>query len=346
MRQESSFESAIEEDSDFEGSIGAPPPPPRSEVQLGDVPEEEEGGDTSSQRPKKKPQEPSRSMSSEQRSAIRELYFFESMALVACFIFPLLAAYLLHTIRGQLSRPSEGLVSNYNLSIFCMASELRVFSHMFKLLQSRTLHLQRVVHRSPYAASPNVSASLLNDISDRLDRLENPTSRIRDGDGSSDGPGESSAAHTADQWKQEAALVQQVRSGIQPDLDALRRAVRRYEKKSTLLQMQVESRFGAVDARIDDSIALATSTAHSGASQRGLLMWLVDVVMTAMLLPFRAVLQILLLPLKTVSGLLQRTAGRRVSPAVSPSAQPGPDPRTRSQPRYSGDRVPSRVARR
>ena len=189
MRHETSTEAAIDDDSDFGGPEGPGPGSP-----LDDVPEEEvvEAEESSA---KKKPREPT-SLSAEQRSAIRELYMYEFFALLACFALPLLAAYLLHTIRAQLSRPSEGLVSNYNLTIFCLVSELRVFSHMLKLVQSRTLHLQRVVHRNPYGSGTGGSSGKLNEIMERLERLEE-----RSGDGTT-APRKESDSSLAERWKQ------------------------------------------------------------------------------------------------------------------------------------------------
>ena len=63
----------------------------------------------------------------------------EMMALAWCFAFPALSSYLLHTIRGQLSRPSEGLVSDYNLTIFLFAAELRPISHLIGMVRARTV---------------------------------------------------------------------------------------------------------------------------------------------------------------------------------------------------------------
>ena len=48
----------------------------------------------------------------------------------------MLGAYLLHTIRGQLTRPSEGLVSDYNLTIFLCAAEIRPVSHLIKMIHA------------------------------------------------------------------------------------------------------------------------------------------------------------------------------------------------------------------
>src|SRR5947207_7941232 len=42
----------------------------------------------------------------------------ELLALVSCVASPLLGGYLLHYIREFLSRPSEGLVSTFNITLF------------------------------------------------------------------------------------------------------------------------------------------------------------------------------------------------------------------------------------
>ena len=88
-----------------------------SQATMEEVPEEGERAPTPSP-------EPLRRLPAHE-AATNELYTHEVLALLSCFLFPLLGAYLLHTIRSQLSRPSEGLVSNYNLTIFLLASELR-----------------------------------------------------------------------------------------------------------------------------------------------------------------------------------------------------------------------------
>jgi hypothetical protein len=73
----------------------------------------------------------------------------EVVALAACFVGPLVGGWMLHTVRSQLSRPSEGLVSNFNLAVFVLAAELRPAAQVVKLVRARALHLQRLVHRLP-----------------------------------------------------------------------------------------------------------------------------------------------------------------------------------------------------
>jgi len=139
-----------------------------STATLEEVPEEEIVGQTTTQPPANKP---IRRLPAHE-AATNELYTHEVLALLSCFVFPVLGAYLLHTIRSQLTRPSEGLVSNYNLTIFLLASELRPMAHMVKLIQSRTLHLQRVVNSNPYDSIKGKGIGDVGNLTRRLEDLE------------------------------------------------------------------------------------------------------------------------------------------------------------------------------
>ncbi|KAF4968243.1 hypothetical protein FSARC_4334 [Fusarium sarcochroum] len=253
IQHESTADSVIEDDSDVDSSTQAT----SHHSPLDHVPEDEEVHTE----PTEELHE--RQPTTQQQEALAELHFYEITALASCFVLPLLGAYLLHAIRSQLSRPSEGLVSNYNLTIFLLVSELRVLSHMIKLVQSRTLHLQRVVQGGPskFQTTGNNNSEQLEAVLARLERLE---SRVAaDESIAAQEPKQESSTKTK---QKDNAVARDVRNAIQPELDALNRAVRRYEKKATLLQFQTESRFSGVDARLDDAIALAASAAKNNAS--------------------------------------------------------------------------------
>ncbi|KAF2012662.1 hypothetical protein BU24DRAFT_351568 [Aaosphaeria arxii CBS 175.79] len=179
-----------------------------------------------------------------QNEAYRELARDEIMALIACFIGPLLGTYLLHAIRSQLTRPAEGLVSNYNLTIFVMAAEIRPISHVIKLKQDRMAHLQRIVRRD---RKDQISGAELSEISRRLADIE---ARTLD-------PTVNSDVETS-------KISASVRQGLQPQLDALNRAVRRYEKRQAAQSIQIEARFLELDARLKDALALAAAAARTG----------------------------------------------------------------------------------
>ncbi|KAI9882565.1 MAG: hypothetical protein M1823_005687 [Watsoniomyces obsoletus] len=184
--------------------------------------------------------------------ASAELRAQERLALLSCFLLPLAAAFLLHAIRGQLSRPSEGLVSNYNLTIFLLASEMRPLAHLLKMIQARTLHLQRSIHSNPFAGSDDHHTDQLAKRLEKLEARVAPPGRGRKGS-ECDGINDSTATVTSE-----------VRRSLQPDLDALNRAVRRYEKRATVQTMQTEARLQDLEARLHDAIALAAAAAQSG----------------------------------------------------------------------------------
>ncbi|CAI6333389.1 unnamed protein product [Periconia digitata] len=175
--------------------------------------------------------------------ARQQLQTNEIMALIACFFGPLVGAYGLHAIRSQLTRPAEGLVSNFNLTIFVMAAELRPVSHMIKLKQARMLYLQRVVRSD---RENDFRRSDIRELSDRLDDIEN---RI---------------VSTHDSGVETAKMGATVRQSLQPQLDALNRAVRRYEKRQVAQSMQSEARFQELDSRLKDALALAAAAARTG----------------------------------------------------------------------------------
>lgn len=240
-----------------------------------------------------------------QSSAASELRIHELLALLMCFLFPAGGTWLLHHIRGQLTRPSEGLVSNYNLTIFLLAAELRPLSHLIKLVQARTLHLQRTVTKNAYSStSSNVSSATVNDLQDRLGEIEKHIA-----DTSTNGTsGTATKSPTPD-------LVTQVRKTFQPDLDALNRAVRRYEKRATLLSLQTESRLQDLEKRLGDAITLAAAAERSSQSSRqrrgsgvGLMFDLIDDMAAIVSLPIQICWTVLTLPWKVAASLVASVA--------------------------------------
>jgi hypothetical protein len=189
-------------------------------------------------------------------------------------------------------------VSNYNLTIFLLASELRPLSHLFKLIQARTLHLQRVVHESSYH---NVNGASAGDIKDLVRRLEDLETRAL----ATDSTPTSGTSEPMMNGKQAAMVTTEVRRTLQPELDALNRAVRRYEKRATLQTMQTESRLLDLEARLADAISLAAAAAQTGQRLRyGLWSILVEWIVTAIVLPLQAFGALASLPFKTIVALI------------------------------------------
>ena len=253
-----------------------------------------------------KPGKPGKDQSHLQSDARYELRIHELLALFSCFLFPAVGAWLLHTIRDQLSRPSEGLVSNYNLTIFLLASEIRPISHLIKMIQARTLFLQRSLNPPDEDLTPINAPSLIS-LTSRLDDLEAHISATSTEDNLNN-----SKTNTT-------KIITEVRKAIQPDLDALNRAVRRYEKRATLLTMQTESRLQDLESRMSDAITLAAAAERSSNAQKtnrgSSALTLLDWICATVVLPVQAAWAVLSLPARaatTMLGSMEGYVGRKV----------------------------------
>ncbi|KAI1263945.1 hypothetical protein F5Y18DRAFT_391936 [Xylariaceae sp. FL1019] len=307
---------------------------------LEEVPEETDTGkgpEEFVQVPQPKQSKPRRSKRWEERqaAAVKELYVYETFALLWCFVFPMLSCYLLHTIRGQLTRPSEGLVSDYNLTIFLCAAEVRPVAHFIKMVQLRTIFCQSIVARNPYAQRTKIARDM-QALNDRLDDLEARPIPVNNDAISHSRPEELNRTV-------ESVVGNEFRRSVQPELEALNRAMRRYEKKLTLLASQTDNRIEYVDYRLNDAIALAAVAAKNSNSRWPITSWLLDKTTTFVVFPIRVVEAIVTFPFRTASTLFQgksRAPPERGQRSLRNGRLPG-------QGRTSNyDRVPTRLSRR
>lgn len=297
------------------------------------------------------------SRSRSQEAAVNELYVHEVLALLSCFLSPVLGAYLLHAVRAQLSLPSEGLLTDFNITVFLLAAELRPISHTLKLVQARTLHLQRVVQTTP--VEPSIMAKF-EEMYNRLAQLEQRADATEEATSTSSATAAQQAqqqAGSARGNKQDAALVREVRNAIQPELDALNRAVRRYEKKATVLALQTESRLGFIDTRLNDAISLAAAAVkHNNNNSHGgfssLLAWIMNGLMYIVTIPYHVAMYIVMWPFRAVATLCFR-GSRSTRDRQSGSTKLGRHSSFRGTRYGSGsdkdryrDRMPSRLSRR
>lgn len=231
--------------------------------------------------------------------AQHELRVYEVLALLACFVFPALSAWLLHAIRAQLTPRSESLISNYNLTIFLLASEVRPMTHLIKLVQRRTLFLQRTVSASS-ALHEDQAGPKVADLTKRLEELEahvaNTVMTSTQG-----GPG--SPSSTDDLIAQASAQANaEIRKTFQPELEALNRAMRRYEKSKMTYAIQIDTRLQEIEARLSDTMILTAATQRNADKQSGryttvLLNW----VSACIVVPVTGALYVLKLPHRTLS---------------------------------------------
>ncbi|KAM5481282.1 hypothetical protein MaudMau93_007192 [Microsporum audouinii] len=185
------------------------------------------------------------------KSAKRELHTHELSALALCFLFPVLAAYLLHSVRLQLSRPSEGLVSNYSLTLFLLAAEIRPVSHLLKMVQARTLYLQRVVASSHLRTLNDIAleSEPVLELSKRLEELE---SRLSIGNSELTFIEES---HTPNPSRD---LVAEVRKATQGDIDALDKVIRSQERRCSAISVKLDAHIRTVNSYMADLNPLIT----------------------------------------------------------------------------------------
>jgi hypothetical protein len=235
--------------------------------------------------------------------AAAELRKQETLGLIATFIFPVMAAYLLHGIRGQLSSSSGALVSDFNLSIFVLAAEIRPFRQLIRLLNSRTLHLQRIVtgNNDAVDSSPGSTRTIKN-LEARIAELENiltgPNAVVPNG----------SVPQRSDVADMIAA---EIKKRADPRFEALERAMRRYEKRSTTLSMLTEQRLNIHESKIQDSLSLAAAAAHR-TQKRGTLAIVADSTVALMGVPFKLAADLAMWPFH-FANLMYATLGARLS---------------------------------
>ena len=239
------------------------------------------------------------------RKAQTELNIHELLALFSCFLAPLLGAWLLHALRAQLSRPSEGLVSDYNLTIFLLATEVRPLAHLMKMVQKRTLYLQKAVSDGHNPERPRFDNEAFSEILKRVEELEQSTSNAV--------PNSTKRLEASQEVAAARAFAQataDLRKGVQPELDALNRAVRRYEKRTTISAIQTEARLQDLETRLRDVVVLAAAAQRNVENQpRNYIVILTNWVCGAVVLPLQYIWYLLSLPSRAsrfVSGFMAR----------------------------------------
>lgn len=161
------------------------------------------------------------------------------------------------------------------------------------MIQARTLYLQRTIGADAYDKSQGDTNSM-TDMAQRISELEAYVAQ----------PAPSAKVADSDQMKRD------VRNSLQPNLDALNRAVRRYEKKFVALTMQTESRLQELEARMADAITLAAAAERSSNQQRSRrgssALVLYEWVSAGLLLPVRTTWAAISLPAVLVHAIMRR----------------------------------------
>ncbi|KAK3374920.1 hypothetical protein B0H63DRAFT_481295 [Podospora didyma] len=315
---------------------------------LKDMPEEQAAASSSSQGPSGNGNACAQAQRESVRKAMRELYVYEVIALSSCFAVPMVVAWLLHWFRSSLTNESSQVwLSQTNVMIFTIAALMRPIKHSVALIMHRTLHLQRVVHSNPYRTEVVTPTQFL-ELLQRVEELEAARASVEDAtprqrQQQQNGP--SADLQRKARQQQEAIMAQKVRNEIQPELDTLSRAMRRYEKKSVVQASQTRSQIGAINARVDDAIRLAAAVASTKSSPHWGLFFgrMVDRLVAWLLFPLRIFLNLVTFPVTTISGVL-RGGGRKRKPVQEKTANGYCDRKGSVSPFNSGKGSPMRPA--
>ncbi|TGZ81017.1 hypothetical protein EX30DRAFT_34353 [Ascodesmis nigricans] len=217
---------------------------------------------------------PSPGASTAQRQQVlSELTRHHRIAFTSCFLGPLLGGLLLHTIRAQLSRPSEGLVSNFNLTVFVLAAELRPLAHAIKLIRGKCDGLQADIiprrellqHRQRHNLSDEASNQLavvtaqhqeeMTVLKERLQTLETFITQYQP-----QPPQQSQNLQlppTSPRYPTRYLSATSTDKEHDEEVAALTRAVRRYEKSA----IRTDDRIHVIEERLQDVLSLAAAAA-------------------------------------------------------------------------------------
>jgi hypothetical protein len=259
----------------------------------------------------------------ELQSARKELSKERFWALLSCFAGPMLGGYLVHTLRSHLSRPSEGLVSNINLTIFIIIAEFRPVRQLIKLKKGHIDRIQQIL-RPDSAPTDRLTKAEVAEMRERLADVEAKLAVSAGSNGMID------ARKVSVEFKQ----------GIQPQLDALNRAVRRYEKRQTAQGIQIEARFADMEIRLKDSLALAAAAARTG-QQPGIVSMALTGCMALLTSSLQTFWSVVSFPFSVAGTLVSE-----LKSWVFPRRRAGKRMQTRSEhPSLSTARAPSRIGK-
>ncbi|EME82482.1 uncharacterized protein MYCFIDRAFT_59578 [Pseudocercospora fijiensis CIRAD86] len=246
--------------------------------------------------------------------AAAELRRQELLALSAAFLCPILAAYLLHVIRAQLSGASGALVSDTNISVFLLAAEIRPVRQVVRLMSARTLHLQRTITGldDPFQSTVGHTRDI-DDLSQRITDLEAKVSETANAP-----PTTMNVAQKSDMLD----LSAEMKKRYEPRLDGLERAVRRYEKRSAALERVSEAKFQSLEARIQEALTLAASAAHESHS-RGAFARFLDTLFSVIAFPINLAWILFLYPFVALENLYNKVKSILLGPIPTHSSKKG-----------------------
>lgn len=220
-------------------------------------------------------------MTDRQQAVDRKLRNAEIQAFGGLLFGPILGAGLLNYVRDSMARPANGLITNFNITVFVLAAELRPLRIAYEYLNHRSEALQEELI--------DVVPSRYHELVRKVEDLE---ARLDERKASPD-------EHTrSDPWQ--SGSITPVRDDT--DINQIKYALRKFEKHDAQLKVEYENKLYALERKLAD---LGTKSRFDESNSTSV----VQMVEGLLLFPVRISWVVLTLPARVL---------RRISFAVSP----------------------------
>lgn len=194
-------------------------------------------------------------------------------------------------------------MENAPLTIFVLGAEILPIRRVAEMVLARTLHLQRIV-----TSYDTLQTAKRREAREELSsRLEYMAKRLETLEATGVSPIPSSTESKVPELTQAS---EQLRLNHQNQLDALNRAVRRYEKRALTQSIMVEGRLKDLEARINDALTLAAAASRRS-QKSGIIAYTLDTAASLFLLPLSATRSLLSWPIEVCSDFYRFLFGPR-----------------------------------
>lgn len=229
-------------------------------------------------------------MSEKQKVIAQQLQNAQLHAFGGLLLSPLLGACLLDYIRASLARPANGLITNFNITVFVLAAELRPLKIAYEYLNGRAEYLQEQL--------VDVVPSRYQELVNKVEALE---ARLSQGTLPEQHIDSHRGVSTPNALSKEGT-----------DLNQIKYALRKFEKHEAQLRLEYEAKFYSLERQFADLGARSRPvTSNTQVLYR--------ISQAVILLPARLSWQIISLPARTIRWLSDKLRPKHLKMAYADS---------------------------
>lgn len=222
-------------------------------------------------------------MTTKQKEIAKQLRYAELQAFGGLILGPLLGAALLNYVRSSMARPANGLITNFNITVFVLAAEIRPLKIAFTFLTDRSSGLQDELVDVVYA---------------RYDELVSKLSKVQQ-DLAEMKQGQSSPRNNTSSGQ----MNHHANNSIS-DVDQIKNALRRFERHESQLKQHYDEKLYALERRLADITNRPQVVSGSGSG-------MLHSLESALLFPIKVGWVLLTLPFKSVGYVGKSIVHRR-----------------------------------